>query len=65
MPLVLFETSFEIAKDLDEYLSVHGNTKGPLHGVPISLKDMINFKNYDSTIGFLKFVVVLEIIYSN
>ena len=65
MPLVLFETSFEIAKDLDEYLLVHGHTKGPLHGVPISLKDMVNFKNYDSTIGFLKFVVVLEMIYSN
>jgi Asp-tRNA(Asn)/Glu-tRNA(Gln) amidotransferase A subunit family amidase len=30
--------------------------KGPLHGLPISVKDNINVEGMDSTLGFAKFV---------
>lgn len=32
------------AKDLDDYLTKHGKTVGPLHGLPISLKDQFRIK---------------------
>ncbi|KAG7881670.1 hypothetical protein KL937_001293 [Ogataea polymorpha] len=31
------------AKQLDEYLAVHGKLAGPLHGIPISLKEQIGY----------------------
>ncbi|KAI5970133.1 hypothetical protein CANMA_000744 [Candida margitis] len=32
------------AKELDEYYTAHGKTVGPLHGLPISLKEHISLK---------------------
>ncbi|KAI5965071.1 hypothetical protein KGF57_000864 [Candida theae] len=32
------------AKELDEYFKTHGKTVGPLHGLPISLKEHISLK---------------------
>ncbi|KZT20926.1 amidase signature enzyme [Neolentinus lepideus HHB14362 ss-1] len=32
------------------------NTQGPLAGIPVSLKDVINVKGYDSCIGFAAYV---------
>lgn len=39
------EEGLERAKYLDEYLAKNGKTVGPLHGVPISLKEQMNYKN--------------------
>lgn len=39
MCLVLFEDALERAKELDEYFATTGKLKGPLHGIPMSLKD--------------------------
>ncbi|CAI6339842.1 unnamed protein product [Periconia digitata] len=44
------------AKSLDEHLARTGNPKGPLHGLPISLKDNFNVEGKDSTIGFVSLV---------
>jgi amidase len=41
------------ARFLDEYFRRHGKTVGPLHGVPITLKDQFNVKGYDSTLGYV------------
>ena len=30
--------------------------RGPLHGVPISLKDQFDMQGFDSTIGFTQYV---------
>lgn len=54
---VLYERALEIARALDEHQTRTGETVGPLHGVPISVKDMVNIKNVDSTIGFTKWVL--------
>lgn len=39
------------AKELDEHLEKTGTVVGPLHGLPISLKDQISIKQIESTIG--------------
>jgi len=39
------------AAEADEYLKVNGKPIGPLHGLPISLKDQINVKDIESCMG--------------
>lgn len=39
------EEGLERAKELDEYFAKNGKTIGPLHGIPISLKEQMNYKN--------------------
>lgn len=38
------DEGLERAKYLDEYYAKHGKTVGPLHGLPISLKEQMNYK---------------------
>ncbi|OIW25154.1 amidase [Coniochaeta ligniaria NRRL 30616] len=49
---VLFFQAINDAKRLDEYMSKHGKPIGPLHGVPMTLKDQFNVKGYDTTLGY-------------
>jgi amidase len=50
---IMFEDAIKRAADLDDYLAKTGTTVGPLHGLPISVKDQFNVNGYDSTIGFV------------
>ncbi|KAF4823527.1 Acetamidase [Colletotrichum tropicale] len=50
---ILFEEALERAKDLDAYFAKNGMVVGPLHGVPITLKDQFNVKGFDSTLGYV------------
>lgn len=52
----MFEEAIQQAKSLDEHLQRTGKPKGPLHGLPISLKDNFNVKGRDSTVGFTSLV---------
>ncbi|KAI0278662.1 amidase signature domain-containing protein, partial [Russula brevipes] len=49
---VFFEQAREDARQLDAEFAETGRLKGPLHGVPISLKDQFDVKGFDSTIGY-------------
>ncbi|KAF5566634.1 general amidase, partial [Fusarium pseudoanthophilum] len=49
---ILFDDALEQAQELDAYYAKEKKTKGPLHGVPISLKDQFNVKCYDTTLGY-------------
>ncbi|WKT46615.1 hypothetical protein QSH57_011489 [Fusarium oxysporum f. sp. vasinfectum] len=49
---ILFDDVLEQAQELDAYYAKEKKTKGPLHGVPISLKDQFNVKCYDTTLGY-------------
>ncbi|KAI9440853.1 amidase [Lactarius indigo] len=49
---VFFEGAREEARKLDAEFDKTGELKGPLHGVPISVKDVFDVKGFDSTIGF-------------
>lgn len=50
---ICFEDAITRAKELDEYFRKHGKGMGPLHGLPVSLKDQFNIKGYDSTMGYI------------
>ncbi|GAA5848469.1 hypothetical protein JCM9279_006575 [Rhodotorula babjevae] len=48
---VLFNDAVKAALDLDAHFDKTGELVGPLHGVPISLKDQIDIAGHDSTMG--------------
>ncbi|RMZ85580.1 hypothetical protein DV737_g626, partial [Chaetothyriales sp. CBS 132003] len=48
---VLYAEAFERAGYLDDYLEKHGKTVGPLHGLPISLKDCFVTAPHPSSVG--------------
>ncbi|KAE8224081.1 hypothetical protein CF319_g2977 [Tilletia indica] len=49
---VLFETAVQKAKSLDEYFEREGKLIGPLHGVPLSVKDHLPTVGAKVTLGF-------------
>ncbi|TVY60850.1 Acetamidase [Lachnellula suecica] len=52
----LFEQAKERAKFLDDYLAKEKKVFGPLHGLPVSLKDGFKVKGVQSTIGYVSFL---------
>ncbi|KAK9473854.1 amidase signature domain-containing protein [Dipodascopsis tothii] len=48
---IFFDKALERAKELDTIFATTGKTVGPLHGLPISLKDTVNVAGVDSVIG--------------
>ena len=56
----MFDTAIQTARDLDQYLRDHGTVKGPLHGLPISLKDQFHVKGYDTTMGYVGWIGTYE-----
>ncbi|SCU79025.1 LAFA_0B00254g1_1 [Lachancea sp. 'fantastica'] len=50
---IFFDEALERAKQLDAYYSTTGKLKGPLHGVPFSLKDQVNLPGVETTIGYV------------
>ncbi|KAL2793264.1 amidase signature domain-containing protein [Aspergillus keveii] len=50
---IIFDEAFASARKLDQYFALHGTTVGPLHGLPISVKDCIDVKGYDTTVGWI------------
>ncbi|CAK7199704.1 hypothetical protein SEUCBS139899_002387 [Sporothrix eucalyptigena] len=53
---IFFEQAQERARYLDDYLAREGTVLGPLHGLPISLKDSFNVAGIQSTIGYVSFL---------
>ncbi|CDK28678.1 unnamed protein product [Kuraishia capsulata CBS 1993] len=50
---LFFDKAIERATELDAYFNKNGHTVGPLHGLPISLKDQVNLKGVSTSIGFI------------
>jgi amidase len=48
---IFFDRAVMRAQELDEYLKRTGKPVGPLHGLPISLKDQFDIVGIDSTMG--------------
>ncbi|KAJ5551736.1 hypothetical protein N7535_000321 [Penicillium sp. DV-2018c] len=47
----LFDRALQRAKELDDHLQRTGTPVGPLHGLPVSVKDSFNIQGVDSSIG--------------
>ncbi|KAI7545541.1 amidase, partial [Hortaea werneckii] len=48
---IFFDDAIARAKQLDDEMAKSGSPTGPLHGLPISLKDTFKVKGYDASIG--------------
>ncbi|KAI1213560.1 amidase [Annulohypoxylon truncatum] len=53
---IFFDEALERAKQLDEHYKKHGATVGPLHGLPVSLKDQFHVKGIDTTAGYVGYI---------
>ncbi|KAH9858328.1 general amidase GmdA [Lenzites betulinus] len=49
---VLFEEGLRRAAELDRHLAETGDVVGPLHGVPVSIKDHILVEGHDTATGY-------------
>lgn len=49
----MFEDALEQARRLDAEFHATGELKGPLHGIPITVKDQFNVKGVDTTLGYV------------
>ena len=56
----MFDQAIKRAKKLDDYFNKHETTQGPLHGLPISLKDQIYVKGVDTTMGYIGWIDTYE-----
>lgn len=52
---IFFAEALEHARELDRLLQTTGKPIGPLHGVPISVKDHFNVKGQRTTVGYICF----------
>lgn len=50
---VVFAEALDQAKALDADFRTTSQLKGPLHGIPVTLKDQFNVKGIDSTLGYV------------
>ncbi|KAK2867973.1 hypothetical protein FQN49_003291 [Arthroderma sp. PD_2] len=57
---VFFDQALERAKYLDSYLEENGKPMGPLHGLPVSLKDQFHVKGNDTTMGYVGWIDTYE-----
>lgn len=49
----MFTDALEQARELDHFFKTTGQTVGPFHGIPMTLKDQFNVKGYDTTLGYV------------
>lgn len=57
---VFFDAAIADAKRLDAYYAEHKKTVGPLHGVPVSLKDQFHVKGVETSMGYVGWVGTFE-----
>ncbi|KAJ3998567.1 amidase signature domain-containing protein [Lentinula boryana] len=53
---IFIERALARAASLDDHLQKTGTVVGPLHGLPVSLKDQINIKGLESCMGYVSWV---------
>ena len=51
MTEIFIEKALARAKEVDDYLAKTGKPMGPLHGLPISVKDQFSMKGLETIMG--------------
>lgn len=57
---IFFEEGLQRAAELDKHMEETGEVVGPLHGVPVSIKDHILVKGHDTATGYLEWAYQKE-----
>lgn len=57
---IFFDAAIADAQKLDEYYAKHGKPIGPLHGLPVSLKDQFHVKGVETTMGYVGWIGTFE-----
>lgn len=52
LTVIMFDEGIAHAKKLDKHFAKTGEVLGPLHGLPVSLKDNFNIPGKPSSVGF-------------
>ncbi|KAK3317124.1 amidase signature domain-containing protein [Cercophora scortea] len=55
-----FDMALKRAKELDDYFHVHKQLIGPLHGIPLTLKDQFHIKGLDTSMAFVGWIGTFE-----
>lgn len=50
---IFFDAALADAQYLDDYYAKNGKPIGPLHGLPVSLKDQFHVKDVETTMGYI------------
>ncbi|KAJ5966981.1 hypothetical protein N7501_003229 [Penicillium viridicatum] len=50
---IFFDKALKRARELDSHLLRTGEVIGPLHGVPVSVKDRFDVEGFDTTVGWV------------
>lgn len=53
---IFFDTAIKDAEALDAYFAEHKKPIGPLHGLPVSLKDQFHVKGVETTMGYVGWI---------
>lgn len=53
---IFFDKALARARELDEHLLRTGEVVGPLHGIPVSVKDRFDVEGFDTTLGEFMFM---------
>ncbi|KAL8924906.1 MAG: hypothetical protein Q9208_003789 [Pyrenodesmia sp. 3 TL-2023] len=51
-----FDAAIKDARALDEHFAMHKKPIGPLHGLPVSLKDQFHVKGVETTMGYVGWI---------
>ncbi|ORY10927.1 amidase signature domain-containing protein [Clohesyomyces aquaticus] len=57
---IFFDAAIADAKALDEYYAKNKKPMGPLHGLPVSLKDQFHVKGVETTMGYVGWIGTFE-----
>ncbi|KAL8410439.1 hypothetical protein RB596_000212 [Gaeumannomyces avenae] len=55
-----FDLALEHAKELDKHFQEHGSLVGPLHGVPVTLKDQFHIKGLETSAAYVGWIGTFE-----
>jgi amidase len=50
---IFLDDAFRRAQELDKHMEETGNVVGPLHGLPVSVKDHIKIQGIDTSTGYI------------